>query len=63
MSSLAIGLVVVLKLWDLFKKYSDFPGIPVVKILHFQCRGPGFNPWLGTKILHTATPKKKKKKM
>ena len=24
----------------------DFPG-PVVKALHFQCRGLGFNPWVG----------------
>ena len=22
----------------------DFPGGPVSKILHFQCRGYGFNP-------------------
>ena len=26
---------------------GDFPGSPVVKIPHFQCRGCGFNPWLG----------------
>ena len=26
---------------------KDFPGGPVVKTPHFQCRGPGFNPWLG----------------
>ena len=25
----------------------DFPGSPVVKTLSFQCRGHGFNPWLG----------------
>ena len=25
----------------------DFPGGPVVKTLRFQCRGPGFEPWLG----------------
>ena len=25
----------------------DFPDSPVVKILTFQCRGPGFNPWSG----------------
>ena len=24
-----------------------FPGGPVVKILCFQCRGHGFDPWLG----------------
>ena len=42
----------------------EFPGCPVVRTLHFPCRGHGFNPWLGTKILHVpvAWPKKKKKK-
>ena len=25
----------------------DFPGGPVAKILCFQCRKPGFNPWSG----------------
>ena len=25
----------------------DFPGSPVVKMPHFQCRGPRFNPWSG----------------
>ena len=25
----------------------DFPGGPVAKTLHFQCRGSGFNPWSG----------------
>ena len=25
----------------------DFPGGPMVKILCFQCRGCGFNSWLG----------------
>ena len=25
----------------------DFPGDPVVKALCFQCRGDGFDPWLG----------------
>ena len=24
-----------------------FPGGPVAKILCSQCRGPGFDPWLG----------------
>lgn len=24
-----------------------FPGDPVVKILYFQCRESGFDPWLG----------------
>ena len=25
----------------------DFPGGPVVKTLHFHCRGYGFDPWSG----------------
>ena len=25
----------------------DFPGGPVGKTLHSQCRGPEFDPWLG----------------
>ena len=25
---------------------EDFPGGPVVKTLHFHCRGHGFHPWL-----------------
>ena len=25
----------------------DFPGGPVVKTPHLQCRGPGSDPWLG----------------
>ena len=29
------------------KKSGDFPGGPVAKALHSQCRGPGFNPWSG----------------
>ena len=40
----------------------DFPGGPVAKTPHFQCKRPGFNPWSGnqipfatTKSLHTAT--------
>ena len=26
-------------------KYRDFPGGPVAKTLHSQCRGPRFDPW------------------
>ena len=29
----------------LFKNYWDFPGGPVVKTLHFYCRGCGFDLW------------------
>ena len=31
------------------KKYGlqDFPGSPVVKTPHFQCRGHGFSLWSG----------------
>ena len=27
--------------------FKDFPGGPVAKIPCSQCRGPGFNPWMG----------------
>ena len=30
-----------------YKNYRDFPGGPVAKTPHSQCRGPGFNPWSG----------------
>ena len=26
----------------------EFPGGPVARTLHSQCRGPGFNPWTGS---------------
>ena len=29
------------------KRFRDFPGGPVVKSLHFQCREHGFHPWSG----------------
>lgn len=34
---------------------QDFPDDPVARIQHSNCRGPGFNPWLGNYILHAAT--------
>ena len=34
----------------------------MVKTASFHCRGHGFDPGQGTKILHTVQPKKKKKK-
>ena len=38
-------------LWGIFKldiiHIRDFPGGPVGKTLHSQCRGPGVNPWSG----------------
>ena len=31
-----------------FKRFHrQFSSGPVVRTLHFQCRGPGFAPWLG----------------
>ena len=32
---------------ELIYKTGEFPGGPVVKTLHSQCRGPGFDPWSG----------------
>lgn len=37
------------------EKSWDFPGGPVLKILHFYCRGFRFNSSSGTKILQDAT--------
>ena len=34
----------------------DFPGSPVVKTLHFHCRGMSSIPGRGTKILHVTGP-------
>ena len=33
----------------------DFPGCPVAKTLHSQCRDPGFDLWSGNWIPHVAT--------
>ena len=45
---------------------GGFPGDSVAKALHFQCRGPGLDPWSGEQIPHATTvhmlPLKKKKK-
>ena len=45
--------------WQLWKdRGRGFPGGPVAKTLHSQCRGPGFDPWWGTrslKRLHAAS--------
>ena len=40
----------------------DFPGSPVVKTPCFYCRGCGFDPCQGNKILHTVQHGQKKKK-
>ena len=45
------------------KFVEDFPGRPVVRTLHFQCRDCGFNSWLGNlnPTCLAVKPKKKKK--
>ena len=35
------------KIFVLKNLFGDFPSGPVVKTLHFQCRGCGFDPWSG----------------
>ena len=35
--------------------YRDFPGGPVGKTPHYQCRGPCLDPWSGNQVLHAAT--------
>ena len=48
----------------MFKKDKswEFPGGPVVRTLHFHCRGPGFNPGWGTKIPQAVRHGQKKQK-
>ena len=52
----------VIMLWrSLYRvEYRDFPGSPVVKTLHFHCRGMDLIPDQGTKIPHDTWPRKKK---
>ena len=38
----------------------EFPGGPVVRTLHFQCREHGFSPWLGNSHKMRGVAKKKK---
>ena len=42
-------------------KLLDFPGGPMVKTLHFQCRGTGLTPSWRTKIPYAACHRQKKK--
>ena len=35
--------------------FRDFPGGPVAKTLHSQCRGPRFDPWSGNNIPHATS--------
>ena len=39
----------------------DFPGGPVVRTLHFPCRGHWFNPWFGISGLRCCTTWSQKK--
>ena len=41
--------------------FWGFPGCPVVKILHFHCRGLGFDPWLGKFYMLWGVAKEKNK--
>ena len=34
-------------LWCFKESSGDFPGVPVIKTIYFECRGCGFDPWLG----------------
>ena len=35
-----------------YPQYHNFPGGPVFKTSHFQCREYGFNPWLRVKMVN-----------
>ena len=37
----------ILQITSKMSIYGDFPGGPVAKTLHSQCRGPRFDPWSG----------------
>ena len=39
---------------------GDFPGFPVIKTLHFHCRGYTFNPWWAKFHMLWGAAKKKK---
>ena len=34
---------------------GNFPGGPMAKTPHSQCRGPGFDPWSGNQVPHAKT--------
>ena len=43
------------------KSNTEFPGSPVVRILHFYCRVHRFDPWMGelrSHVLHDVAKKK-----
>ena len=47
-------------LWTLepptiIRKKGDFSGGPMAKIPCSQCKGPGFDPWLGNQTQHAST--------
>ena len=42
---------------------GDFPGFPVIKTLHFHCRGYTFNPWWAKFHMLWGLEKKKKKNL
>ena len=50
------------KVWSFKVAVQDFPGSPVVKTPHMECRGHGFDPW-SLKILHAACCSQKRNKM
>jgi len=43
--------------YNYLKNSQYFPGGPMVKTLHFHCRGYWFDPGWGTKIPHAMWPK------
>jgi hypothetical protein len=48
---------------DLIKHHKrDFPGVPVLKTLHFHCRGHVCDSWLGNSDPRCHTAKKRKTK-
>ena len=54
--------LLALKIWMRKGKRTEFPNGLVVKTLQSHCRGSGFDPCWGTKMLHDVGPSQKKKK-
>ena len=50
-----VGLTTMAVCFIQVHKPREFPGGPVAKTPHSQCRGPGINPWLGKYMPHAAT--------
>ena len=61
-----VSLIVIINTENIWRLHRDFPGCPVVRTLHFQCRGCSFDPTsveIRTHMICGGTRKIKKKKI